>query len=576
MTLRLERSILGALAIVAAAASAAGAQERASLVLRNGLVVTVDSARPFAQAIAVAGDRIVAVGTNAEVDRYTDADTRVIDLAGMLAVPGFIEGHGHFMGLGEAKMQLDLTTARSWDDIVRMVDRAAAEAAPGEWILGRGWHQEKWERTPVPAVDGNPVHASLSEVSPHNPVYLMHASGHAAFANAMAMELAGITASTADPDGGEIVHAPDGEPTGLLREAAQRLVDRARGGGVARSTPVQREARARRMVDLAARDALSKGITSFHDAGADFATIDFFRGLAERGELPLRLYVMVRQESAAGLDSLLPRYRLDGVGNGFLTVRSIKRQIDGALGSHGAWLLEPYVDLPRSTGLALESPPSLEEVARVALRHGFQLNTHAIGDRANREVLDVYERVFRESPRRRDLRWRIEHAQHIEPSDLPRFLQLGVIASMQGIHTTSDAPWIPAKLGLERAHRESYLFRSLWDLGVIVTNGTDAPVEDVDPIPSFYGMVTRVTKHGDVFMPEERLTRAEALRAYTLNNAYAAFQERDLGSLTPGKYADITVLSKNIMTVPEDEIPTARVVYTIVAGEVRYQAAGER
>jgi predicted amidohydrolase YtcJ len=326
-------------------------------------------------------------------------------------------------------------------------------------------------------------------------------------------------------------------------------------------------------VHLAGADALSKGVTSFHDAGSNFETIDFFRLLADAGELPIRLYVMVRGESPARMDSLLPGYRIDGAGRGFLTVRSIKRQIDGALGAHGAWLLEPYADLPRSTGLALESPESLDQVSRIAIKHGFQVNTHAIGDRANREVLDVYTRVFRANPRQRDLRWRIEHAQHIEPSDLIRFKSLGVIASMQGIHAVSDAPWIPAKLGRERAHRESYLFRSLWDLGVIVTNGTDAPVENVDPIASFHGMVAKVAHDGTVFMPEERLTRAEALQAYTLNNAYASFQERDLGSITPGKYADMVVLSKDIMSIPEAEIPTARVVYTIVGGQIRYEAS---
>jgi predicted amidohydrolase YtcJ len=580
MTTMFLRSGMCAFAGVAAVgalltAVEAGAQERATLVLRNGRIVTVDSTRPFAWGVAVVGDRIAAVGGESDIDGFIGPDTRIIDLDGKLAIPGFIEGHGHFMGLGQAKMQLDLTTARNWEEIVAMVERAARAARPGEWILGRGWHQEKWDRPPVGAVEGNPVHASLSAASPANPVFLVHASGHAAFANQVAMELAEIDRDTPNPDGGEIIHDADGNPTGLLRETAQRLVGAARARAEGSRTMAERIDHSRRAVRLAGEDALSKGVTSFHDAGTGFETIDFFRSLATAGELPVRLYVMVRGESLATMDSLLPRYRMDGVGNGFLTVRSIKRQIDGALGAHGAWLLEPYDDLPRSTGLALEQPESLEQLSRIAIRHGYQVNTHAIGDRANREVLDVYERVFRDNPGRRNLRWRIEHAQHIEPSDLPRFRRLGVIASMQGIHTISDAPWIPAKLGLDRAHRESYLFRSLWDLGVIVTNGTDAPVENVDPISSFYGMVARVTSDGSVFMPEERLTRAEALQAYTLNNAYAAFQERDLGSITPGKYADITVLSRDIMTIPEAEIPSARVVYTIVGGEVRYQAPQE-
>lgn len=561
---------LGATLAVSLPAQAPASQ--ATLILTNGRVVTVDSARPEAEAVAIAGDRILAVGTSAEVARLATPATRVIDLQGRLAIPGFIEGHGHYMGVGQAKLQLDLTKAKSWDDIVAMVAEAVKKAAPGEWILGRGWHQEKWDQPPVPAVEGNPVHTSLSAVSPDNPVYLSHASGHGSFVNAKAMALAGIGRDTRNPDGGEIVRDAAGNPTGLLRETAQGLVGRARSASGASRTAAERDALNRRIVQLAGEDALSKGVTSFHDAGSGFATIDFFKRLADERALPLRLNVMVRGEPLARMDSLLPRYFMTGYGDGYLTVRSIKRQIDGALGSHGAWLLEPYADLPRSTGLALEQPASLAELAKVAIRHGYQVNTHAIGDRANRETLDVYERTFAANPDKRDLRWRIEHAQHIEPVDVPRFRELGIIASMQGIHTISDAPWIPGKLGRERGERQSYLFRSLWDSGVVVTNGTDAPVEDVDPIASFYGMVTRTTKDGTVFVPAQRLTRAEALQAYTLNNAYASFQERELGSITPGKYADIVVLSKDIMRVPEAEIPEARPVYTIVGGVVKYEA----
>ncbi len=563
---------IAAFALVLSPALAPAQGQRATLALLNGHVVTMDSTKPEAQAIAIAGDRIIAVGTNEEIQRTIGASTKVVNLAGRLATPGFADGHGHYMALGASKLQLDLTKAKTWEEIVAMVAAAVRKAKPGDWIIGFGWHQAKWEHPPVPVVEGNPVHATLSAVSPNNPVELSHASGHASFVNAKAMSLAGITALTANPPGGEIVHDAQGNPTGMLREAAQGLMRTARDASDASLTPRQREARARKMVELAGADALSKGITSFHDAGSNFATIDLFRKLASEGTLPVRLYVMVRFESNERLDSLLDRYRMQGFGNGYLTVRSIKRQIDGALGSNGAWLLEPYADLPRSMGLALEQPESLQRVAELALRHGFQVNTHAIGDRANREVLNVYERVFKANPGKSDLRWRIEHAQHIEPSDLPRFKQLGVIASMQGIHTVSDAPWIPSKLGEERARRESYLFRSLWDLGVIVTNGTDTPVEDVNPIPSYYGMVARVTREGKVFVPDQRLTRLEALQAYTLNNAYASFQERDLGSLTPGKYGDVTVFSKDIMVIPEPEILRAAVDYTIVGGKIKYAA----
>jgi predicted amidohydrolase YtcJ len=558
-----------AAALVVTRTACAQAQT-ATLAIVNGHVVTVDSAKPEAEAVAMAGDRILVVGTNADVRRVAGAGTRVIDAKGRLVIPGFIEGHGHLLGLGETKRQLDLTTARTWDEIVARVAAAARTSPRGTWIVGHGWHQEKWDRPPTPAVEGNPVHASLSAATPNNPVLLEHASGHASFVNAAALRLARIADTTRNPAGGEIVRDASGAATGLLRESAQGLAEHALERSRSGLTRAQRDAESRQLVALAAADALSKGVTSFHDAGATFEQIDVFRALAREHKLPLRLYSMVRWESVARMDSLLDRYRMSGYGDGYLTVRAIKRQIDGALGSNGAWLLAPYADLPRSTGLAIEQPESLQRVAAIALKHGFQLATHAIGDRANREVLDVYERATAGVADRASLRWRIEHAQHIAPPDVARFARLGVIASMQGIHTISDAPWIPTKLGVERAERESYLFRSLWDEGVVVTNGTDTPVEDVNPIPSFYGMVSRVAKDGRVFVPSQRLTRAEALQAYTLNNAYASFAERTLGSLTPGKYADVVVLSKDIMRVPEGEIPGARVDYTIVGGAVRY------
>ncbi|AHG91608.1 Amidohydrolase 3 [Gemmatirosa kalamazoonensis] len=552
------------------AAPARAQAPRADLVLVHGTVVTVDSQRPNAQAVAVRGDRILAVGSDAEIRKLAGPDTRTIDLKGRLLMPGFIEGHGHFTGLGNAKLVLDLTKARTWDDIVVQVGEAVRKARPGELIQGRGWHQDKWASPPVPNVEGVPLHASLDRVSPDNPVVLGHASGHASFVNGAMLRLAEIGRDTPNPDGGEIVRDATGEPTGLLKETAQRLT--ARGTAkLPQPTAEQEEARFRQVVALAGADALSKGVTTFHDAGSSFRTIDGFKRLADEGKLPLRLYVMVRFETDSAMDAKLDSYRMIGYGGGMLTVRSVKQQLDGALGSHGAWLLAPYTDLPTSSGLTLKPVPDFERTARVAIRHGFQVNTHAIGDRANREVLDAYERVFRDNPDKRDLRWRDEHAQHIDPSDVPRFKQLGVIASMQGVHTISDGPWVAKRLGEERARRTSYLWRSLIDAGAVVTNGTDTPVEDVDPIVSFYGSVSRKTKEGTVFLPEQRVTRAEALAAYTINNAYAAFEEREKGSITPGKLADLVVLSKNIMTVAEDEIPTARVDLTILGGKVKYE-----
>ncbi|MGH7506308.1 MAG: amidohydrolase, partial [Longimicrobiales bacterium] len=498
-------------------------------------------------------------------------ETEVIDLAGRLAIPGFIEGHGHFMSLGRAQMILDLTQASNWDDIVAMVGAAAADAPRNAWITGRGWHQEKWDRVPERTVDGVPLHDDLSKVSPNNPVLLTHASGHAAFANARALELAGIDGDTPDPDGGQIVKDEAGRPTGLLRETAQRLVSAVQSRSDSTRTPADIEAERRTMVRLAGEEALAKGVTSFQDAGSNFETIDFFKTLEVEGSLPVRLYVMVRRESNEEMDRRLPEYFMPIEGNDFLTVRSIKRQIDGALGSHGAWLLEPYEDLPTSAGLNLEDPADIEGTARVAIKHGFQVNTHAIGDRANREVLDIYQRVFEDNPDKTDLRWRIEHAQHIDPADLPRFAELGVIAAMQGIHGTSDGPWVLRRLGEERARTGAYMWRDLLDSGAVIGNGTDVPVEDIDPIASFHASVTRVMNDGNAFYPEQRMTREEALRSYTLSNAYAAFEEQQKGSITPGKLADIVVLSKDIMTVPDEEIRTARVDYTILGGEVVYQ-----
>lgn len=543
----------------------------ATLVLRGGRVVTVDSALPEAEAIAVRGANIIAVGATREINRYIGDSTEVIELNGRLAIPGFIESHGHYMRLGESKTILDLTTARRWDDIVAQVGSAAGDAPPGAWISGRGWHQEKWETPPPGAVEGNPVHAELSRVSPNNPVLLTHASGHAAFANRKAMELAGITRSTRNPPGGEIVKDANGEPTGLLRETAQRLVGNVMARAQSERPADVREAEQRRFVKLAADEALSKGVTSFHDAGSSFATIDFLKQMESEGALPVRLYVMVRRESNAVMDSLLPRYFMPIEGNDFLTVRSIKRQIDGALGSHGAWLLAPYIDLTTSSGLELESPADIEGTAEVAIKHGFQVNTHAIGDRANREVLDIYERVFARHPDRTGLRWRIEHAQHIDPADVPRFKQLGLIAAMQGTHATSDGPWIPRRLGDERALKTSYVFRDLMNAGVIISNGTDVPVEDIDPIASFYSAVTMMTNEGTPFNPAQKMTRDEALRSYTINAAYAAFEEQLKGSLAVGKLADITVLSKDILTVPDAEIKTATVDLTIVGGKVGHR-----
>lgn len=563
---------IGCLIIACGIAAAAPAD----VVIRSGKVITMDTAKPVADAIAISGGRIEAVGTNAEIAKYVGPSTKVIDLAGKLAIPGFIEGHGHFTGVGAFKMTLNLRDARTWNEIVAMVGAAAHEAKPGDWIVGRGWHQAKWDKIPNPNVEGFPVHDALSKVSPNNPVLLTHASGHATFVNEAAMKAAGITRDTPNPAGGAILKDQKGNPTGLLQERASGLVSRAHSDWEAKKPASERAAEARREIELAARECLSKGITTFEDAGSPFATIDLMKKMASEDALGLRLWVMIRVPTAQ-LAQHVHDYRIIGYADQHLTVRAIKRQIDGALGSRGAWLLAPYSDLPpdapNNRGLNTEDLADIRKTAEIAIANDMQLCIHAIGDRANREVLDLYEKLFREHPDKKRLRWRIEHAQHIDPADIPRFGKLGVIAAMQGIHCTSDAPYVLARLGPKRAEEGAYVWQKLMKSGAVVGNGTDAPVEDVNPIASFYATVSRKLKDGTVFFPDQRMSREEALRSYTLNNAYAAFEDNIKGSLAPGKLADITVLSKDIMTIPEDEIPSAQVVYTIVGGKVLYDGS---
>lgn len=551
------------LAVWCVCAAAAFAQP-ADLILNNGKIVTMNPAQPQANAIAVRGDKIIALGTDAQIARLRGPRTKTIDLRGQLAIPGFIEGHGHFTGIGEYRLGLDLREARTWDDIVAQVARAAKQAKPGDWIVGRGWHQSKWDHPPQPNVEGFPLHASLDKVSPNNPVLLTHASGHAAFVNAKAMELAGITAKTPNPPGGEILKDKSGQPTGLMRERAQGLVSSVYDRWHASHEDV------RKVIDLASSECLSKGITSFEDAGSPLQVADVFRSMATAGQLRLRLWVMLRGSNET-IGPALDRYRTVGMGNGYLTIHAIKRYMDGALGSRGAWLLAPYTDKPDSSGMNVEDPADIKRAAELAIAHHYQLCVHAIGDRANREVLNIYEQVFREHGNPKDLRWRVEHAQHLSAADIPRFAQLGVIAAMQGIHCTSDAPYVLLRLGPKRAEEGAYVWQKLMKSGAIVGNGTDAPVEDVSPIACFYASVSRKLKDGSRFYPDQRMSREEALRSYTWNNAYAAFEENVKGSLAPGKLADVTVLSRDIMTIPEDEIPSTDVVYTIVGGKIAFQ-----
>jgi predicted amidohydrolase YtcJ len=456
----------------------------------------------------------------------------------------------------------------SWDEIVAMVERAVKQAKPGQWIYGRGWHQEKWKTKPVPNVEGFPTHDALSRVSPDNPVLLTHASGHARFANAKAMELSDVMASTPDPPGGDIMRDAKGNPIGVFRETAGGLIRR--GAGEPRPAADEAAARARKILELASQEVLAKGVTSFQDAGSSLADVDLMKKLIDEGRIRNRLWVMLRVDNQT-LAANLAKYKTIGYGDGYLTVRGIKKAIDGALGPRTAWMLEPYADKADATGHNTTTVADIRETARLALEHGYQLCVHAIGDRANRETLNLFEESFKGRDGKA-LRWRVEHAQHLSAADIPRFGRLGVIASMQGVHCTSDAPYVTARLGARRAEEGAYVWQKLMKSGAVVSNGTDAPVEDVNPVASYYATVSRKLADGSVFYPDQRMSRIEALRSYTLNAAYAAFEEDVKGSLEAGKYADMVVLSKDILTIPEDQIPSTEVRYTIVGGTIRYRA----
>ncbi len=546
-------------------------QPAADLVITGGKVVTMDRAQPEAQAVAIRNGRILAVGSDRAMQKFMAEGTQQLQLDGQFVMPGLIEGHGHFTGLGESLMMLRLQDAETWDEIVAEVAAAAESAIPGQWIVGRGWHQSKWKQAPEPNVDGYPTVASLSARTPNNPVLLTHASGHMSVANDYAMKMAGISDQTADPDGGEIVRDDSQQPIGVFREKAAGLITSVYQRDQLKRTAAEKIEYFRQAIELASKECLRYGITSFQDAGSSFDTVDLLTEAADQGQLGVRLWVMIR-DSNDRLQQFLPRYKKIGYANDFLTVRAVKRSIDGALGPHGAWLLAPYSDLPNSAGLNTATVESVRRTAELALANDYQVCVHAIGDRANREVLDIYQSLFEKHPTKLPRRWRIEHAQHLHPDDIPRFSQLGVIAAMQAVHCTSDAIFVPKRLGMRRSATGAYVWRSLIDSGAVVTNGTDAPVESVDPFASLFASVTRRLDDDVTFFPEQCMTRLEALESYTIDCAYSAFEESLKGSLVPGKLADLVVLSKDLLECPAEEILDTKVLYTMVAGKVVYTA----
>lgn len=545
-------------------------KESADLIITNGKIYTVDEANPIVEAVAVKDGKILALGSSSEIADYISEATQLVDLTGRTMTPGFIESHAHLMGIGYNKLELDLMYVQSYDELVDKVAEAVSKAQPGEWITGRGWHQDKWLEKPDKMVKGFQTNDLLNQVSPNNPVFLRHASGHATFANAKALELAGINnlkgERPGEVEGGEIILDELGNPTGVLTERASSLVGKL--------VPAETPERAEQALTLALQELAEKGITSFHDAGSGQSTIDLIEKFKKEGKLTARMYVMLAGSDPELLENWYKQGpRIDSADH-LLSVRSIKLFCDGALGSRGAWLLEEYSDRPGHFGHETLPMEVVGQVSEKAIPAGFQVNSHAIGDRANREVLDQYEGAFGKFPDKNDLRFRIEHAQHIDPEDISRFGEMGVIAAMQAIHLSSDRPWAIDRLGEKRIVDGAYVWQKLLQTGAVVTNGTDAPVEPLDPIPSFYASVTRKTLAGTPdggYEASQKLSREEALKAYTLSGAYAEFEEGFKGSVEVGKAADFTVFDQNIMEIPEEEILTAKVMMTVVGGKIVYQ-----
>ncbi len=544
-------------------------EPKSDLVIKNANIYAVDTVYT-SDAIAIKDGVILQIDTWENIEKWIDENTEIVDAEGNFVMPGFIEGHGHYSGLGYSLINLNFLTSKSWEEVVSAVKDKAASAPKGSWIIGRGWHQEKWDSIPKQNIFGYPYHHVLSEVSKEHPVLLYHASGHSLFANKKAMEIAGISRETPNPVGGEIVRDANGDAIGVFEERAMGIFKQKHNEYVASLDKQVMDSIWHSAIVLAEDECLKKGITSFQDAGSTFDELVKYEVLAKEKKMRVRLWAMMRHP-AKELEGKVAQYIRRNVEN-FYTCAAIKSEVDGALGAFGAWLLESYSDKPGFKGQNTTDIYDVKKIADMAIENDVQFCVHAIGDRANRVVLDIYEGVMSQNPEKKDLRWRIEHAQHLNTADIPRFAKNKIIASMQGIHCTSDAPFVVKRLGLDRAKTGAYAWRSLLDQGVIVANGTDAPVEDVDPIKSFYASVTRKREdNGLVFFSEQAMTRKEAIYSYTLGNAFAAFEEKQKGSLRPGKFADIVILSQDLVKCTDEDILKTKVLYTIVDGKVRFK-----
>ena len=543
----------------------------ATEIFHGGSIYTADETSPMVEAVAIKDSIILFSGSFEEAKKFANESTVITDLKGKTMIPGLIESHGHLMGVGENQLNIDLLNATSYEELIALVDSAIATKEPGEWILGRGWHQDKWDSVTGGLIDGFPTNELLNTISPNNPVYLRHASGHAGIANAKALEIAGLSSLNpesieSEVEGGEVIRDELGNPTGVLNERAMGLVTK--------YIPAKNDEYYRQALKLAISHCHENGITSFHDAGIDAGTIELYQAAQKNKQLQLRIYAMVSGPDRELTSEWLARGPLIDTSEYLLTIRSIKLNCDGALGSRGAWLLEDYEDRPGHAGMATLPMEYVLEVSRKGLKSGFQVCSHAIGDRANREILDQYETAFKEHPDVKDPRFRMEHAQHIDPADLPRFADMNIIAAMQAVHMASDRPWAIDRLGEKRIVEGAYMWQSLLKLGVKVTNGTDAPVEPLNPFPSFYASVTRKTLNGTPeggYEPAEKMTREQALKSYTIDGAYGSFEENIKGSITKGKRADLVILDTNIMTCPEMDILNTNVLRTIFNGNTVFE-----
>ncbi len=542
---------------------------KADVVMQNAQVYRVNEGQPNAEAVAIKDGKIIFVGNNNDVKKFIGNKTELIDCKGKFVMPGFIEGHGHIHGLGSSLINFNLMNVKNWDEIVALVADAVSKAKLGDWIIGRGWHQEKWNPIPTKNYLGYPYHETLDAISPNNPVMLSHASGHSVYVNAKALELANVTNSTKNPTGGEIVKDRNEVIVGVLSETAQGLIYDAYGDWVNKQTLAEQKNKWEESIKLAEEECLKKGVTSFQDAGSSFQQVAWMKELAQAKKLNIRHWLMVK-EGNSSLRENATAFTNTNERNDFLTVQAVKVSLDGALGSYGAWLLDSYSDRQGWVGENTFNLDSLKAVADFCWENNLQLCVHAIGDKANREVINIYSEKIAKN-KNKDHRWRVEHAQHVNPTDIPRFKEWNVIAAMQGIHCTSDAPFVPKRLGDKRSEEGAYVWQSFIKAGVLVANGTDVPVEDVDPIANYYSTVTRKMKDGIAFYPEQKMTREQAIYSYTMANAIAAKEEKQKGSIEVGKYADLIMLSNNLITCTDEEIKNTKVLLTIVGGRTKYK-----